>query len=103
MYFRMAAFLDSNSSDEEDFEGFVVSPEEKASYKVWTKKRSASEAFDDGSDREDNVIGDEDDYEEEDDNDDDDDDYESAEEEDEGNEGKLCMCVQVCQSTFNHC
>ena len=86
----MAAFLDSASSDEEDFEGFVVTPEEKASYKVWTKKRSASEAFDDGSDSEDNVSGDEDDDEE-----DDDDDYESAEEEDEGNEGKRSMCVQI--------
>lgn len=82
----MAAFLDSNSSDEEDFEGFVVSPEEKASYKVWTKKRSASEAFDDGNDSEDNVSDDEDDDEEEDDDDDEDDDYQSAEEEDEGNE-----------------
>ena len=91
----MAAFLDSNSSDEEDFEGFVVSPEEKASYKVWTKKRSASEAFDDGNDSEDNVSDDEDDDEEEDDDDDEDDDYQSAEEEDEGNEGKRYMCVQI--------
>lgn len=91
----MAAFLDSGSSDEEDFEGFVVSPEEKASYKVWTKKRSASEAFDDGSDSEDYVSGDEDDDEEDDNDDDDDDDYESAEEEDEGNEGKRSMLLQI--------
>ena len=95
--FRMAAFLVSDSSDGEDFEGFVVSPEEKASYKVWTKKRRASVAFDDHSDSEDNVSGDEDDDDddEEDDEDDYDDDYESAEEEDEGNEGERCMYVET--------
>lgn len=100
----MAAFLDSDSSDGEDFEGFVVSPEEKVSYKIWTKKRRASVAFDDNSDSEDNVSGDEDD-EEDDDDDYDDDDYESAEEEDEGNEGKRCIYVQikVCQCICNYC
>ena len=88
----MAAFLDSDSSDGEDFEGFVVSPEEKESYKVWTKKRRASVAFENSNDSDGNETSDEDDDDEEED-DDDDDDYESAEEEDEGNEGKWCMTV----------
>ena len=88
-YFRMAAFLENDSSAGEDFEGFVVSPEEKASYKVWTKKRRASEAFDDNIDSDDNVSGDE--YD--DDDDDDDDDYDSAEEEDEGIDGKSCSYI----------
>lgn len=90
-YYRMAAFLDSDSSDGEDFEGFVVSPEEKVSYKVWTKKRRALEAFDNNSDSEENVSG----YEDDDDEEEDDDDYESAEEEEEGNEGIQCMYVQL--------
>ena len=42
--------MDSSSSEEEDFEGFVVTPEEKLSYKAWTRKRRASEAFNDSSD-----------------------------------------------------
>ena len=59
--------MDSSSSEEEDFEGFVVTPEEKLSYKAWTRKRRASEAFNDSSD--DDLSGD-------DDNEDDDDDEE---------------------------
>lgn len=51
----MAALPDSNSSDgdDEDFEGFIVSPEEKASYRVWSRKRRASNAFDSDSESED--------------------------------------------------
>ena len=51
----MAALLDSDSSDgeDEDFEGFVVSPEEKASYRVWSRRRRALNAVDSDSESED--------------------------------------------------
>ena len=62
--------MDSNSSDE-DFEGFVLSPEEKAGYKFWKRKNaSISKAL--NSDSDDDTDGDDDDDEEEEDNDDDD-------------------------------
>ena len=83
----MAAFLDSDSSDGEDFEGFVVSPEEKVSYKEWTRKRRVSDAFEGNSDSEENASEDDDD-DDDDDEEDDDGDYESAEEEEEEHEGK---------------
>ena len=92
----MATLLDSDSSDgeDEDFEGFVVSPEEKASYKAWTRKRRASHTFDSGSGSEDNLSGDEDDDEEEED-DEDDDDSESAGEGEEENEGLFILYSRV--------
>lgn len=51
----MSALLDSDSSDgeDEDFEGFVVSPEEKASYRVWSRRRRALNAVDSDSESED--------------------------------------------------
>lgn len=55
--------MDSSNSDTEDFEGFVVSPEEKESYKVWARKRRTSEALD--SDSDDDVSGDDDDDDDE--------------------------------------
>ena len=55
--------MDSSNSDTEDFEGFVVSPEEKASYKVWTRKRRPSEAMD--SDSDEDMSGDDDEEEDE--------------------------------------
>ena len=64
--------MDSSSSEEEDFEGFVVTPEEKLSYKAWTRKRRASEAFNDSSD--DDLSGDDDNEDDDDDDDDDDED-----------------------------
>ena len=64
--------MDSSSSEEEDFEGFVVTPEEKLSYKAWTRKRRASEAFNDSSD--DDLSGDDDNEDDDDDDDDDEDD-----------------------------
>ena len=64
--------MDSSSSEEEDFEGFVVTPEEKLSYKAWTRKRRASEAFNDSSD--DDLSGDDDNEDDDDDDDDEDDD-----------------------------
>ena len=64
--------MDSSSSGEEDFEGFVVTPEEKLSYKAWTRKRRASEAFNDSSD--DDLSGDDDNEDDDDDDDDDDED-----------------------------
>lgn len=75
----MAAMVDSSSSDGEDFEGFVVSPDEKASYEVWSKKRRSSEAFDNSSNSEEELSGDEVD-DDNDEDEDDDDDYESMEE-----------------------
>ena len=79
--------MDSSSSEEEDFEGFVVTPEEKLSYKAWTRKRRASEAFNDSSD--DDLSGDDDNEEDDDDeednqqeNDDDDDDDDDDEDDD---------------------
>ena len=68
--------MDSSSSEEEDFEGFVVTPEEKLSYKAWTRKRRASEAINDSSDDDlsgDDDIDDDDDDDDDDDEDDDDD------------------------------
>ena len=77
--------MESSSSGDEDFEGFVVSPEEKASYRAWTRKRRASDAFNSNSD--DELSGD-DDYmsgdDEDDDEDEDEDDDESAIEEEQG-------------------
>ena len=70
--------MDSSSSEEEDFEGFVVTPEEKLSYKAWTRKRRASEAFNDSSD--DDLSGDDDNE----DNDDDDDDDDEDDDDDQG-------------------
>ena len=64
--------MDSSSSEEEDFEGFVVTPEEKLSYKAWSRKRRASEAFNDSSD--DDLSGDDDNEDDDDDDDDDDED-----------------------------
>ena len=73
--------MDGSSSDNEDFEGFVVSPEEKASYKVWTRKRRASEALE--SDSDDGMSGDDDEEDENDEADDDGSDDSAIEEEEE--------------------
>ena len=55
--------MDSSNSDTDDFEGFVVSPEEKESYKVWARKRRTSEALD--SDSDEDASGDDDDNDDE--------------------------------------
>ena len=72
--------MDSDSSEDEDFEGFVVSPEEKSSYKVWTRKRRASGRLSD------NDVS-EDDEDEDDEDEDNQSDYDDDEDEDgDGNE-----------------
>ena len=67
--------MDSNSGDE-DFEGFVLSPEEKASYKFWRRRKAlTSNALNSDSDEDTDADADADD-------DDDDDDDEDDEDED---------------------
>ena len=64
--------MDSNSGDE-DFEGFVLSPEEKASYKFWRKRKALiSNAL--NSDSDEDTDADDDDDDDDDDNDDEDED-----------------------------
>ena len=76
--------MDSNSGDEE-FEGFVLSPEEKASYKFWRRRKAlTSNALNSDSDEDTDVDDDDDnddededeDHEESDDSDDKDDEQE---------------------------
>ena len=72
--------MDSNSSDDEDFEGFVISPEEKSSYKVWTRKRRAAGRLSDNNlSEDDEEEGDEDEDSQSDDEDEDGDGNEFAE------------------------
>lgn len=72
--------MDSNSGDE-DFEGFVLSPEEKASYKFWRKRKAlTSNALnsdsDEDTDADDDDEDEDEDHEESDDSDDRDDEQE---------------------------
>ena len=73
--------MDSNSGDE-DFEGFVLSPEEKASYKFWRRRKAlTSNALNSDSDEDTDADDDDDededeDHEESDDSDDKDDEQE---------------------------
>ena len=81
--------MDSDSSDE-DFEGFVLSPEEKASYEFWSRKRcSATKVLDSDSDEDTN--GD----------DDDDDDDDNEEEIDDSDDNEEVVGVYVIYS--RHC
>ena len=70
--------MDSNSGDE-DFEGFVLSPEEKASYKFWRRRKAlTSNALNSDSDEDTDADADDDD----DDEDDEDEDHEESDDSD---------------------
>ena len=63
--------MDSNSGDE-DFEGFVLSPEEKASYKFWRRRKALTfNALNSDSDEDTDADADDDDDDDEDDEDED--------------------------------
>lgn len=81
--------MDSNSSDDEDFEGFVISPEEKSSYKVWTRKRRASGRLSDNNlSEDDEEEGDEDEDSQSDEDDDEDEDGDGNEFAEDGGENE---------------
>ena len=84
----MAEKLMSDSGESEEFEGFVISPEQRARYEEIIRKRTAAEAF--GAEEEESS----DDEEDEDDNDDDDDD-DDDEDEDEDEDGNVDVVVDV--------
>ena len=81
--------MDSNSGDE-DFEGFVLSPEEKASYKFWRRRKAlTSNALNSDSDEDTDADDDDDDDEDDEDKDEDEDHEESDDNDDKDDEQEI--------------